>query len=47
MKKELLEVLACPFCKSDLIYRKNLICSKCKKVYNVENGIPNFVDNLR
>ena len=48
MKKELLSVLACPFCKSSLINRrKKLVCSKCKKVYDVEDGIPNFVDVLK
>lgn len=39
--KELLKILACPRCKSDLNYDKNkLVCVKCKKVYEVKDDIP-------
>ncbi len=43
LSKELLEVLACPACKSDVKYLKKenmLVCIKCKKEYKVEGGIP-------
>ena len=40
---ELLKILCCPACKSDLIYIKKLNklkCSKCKKDYLIKEGIP-------
>lgn len=43
LSKELLEVLCCPACKSDLIYKEadsKLVCSSCKKEFKVEDGIP-------
>ncbi|MBU0661856.1 Trm112 family protein [Candidatus Micrarchaeota archaeon] len=45
LSKELLEVLACPKCKSDLDYKKAksvLACKNpgCKREYRVEDGIP-------
>ncbi|MEW6295829.1 MAG: Trm112 family protein [Candidatus Diapherotrites archaeon] len=43
LSKELLEVLACPACKSDLKYLKaqnKLKCVKCKREYKIEDGIP-------
>ncbi len=48
MKKEpisrsLFDILACPTCKGDLIYNKTktkLICVKCKKEYDIKEGIP-------
>ncbi len=41
--KRLLEILACPACKSDIQYneaRNVIICTKCKRVYPVKDGIP-------
>ena len=43
--KELLDVLACPACKSDVIYdqtKQQIICtnSQCSKRYPVKDGIP-------
>lgn len=41
--KELLDILACPVCKSDLKYNKNktgLVCTKCKREYEIKEGIP-------
>ena len=41
--KELLRILACPLCKSDLKYsnnKKELICTKCKAAYPIKEGIP-------
>lgn len=43
LDRELLEVLACPVCKGDLIYDKDrdiLICEKCRVFYEVKEGIP-------
>lgn len=40
---ELLKILACPVCKSDLkIKGKKLICqnNKCREEYPVKDGIP-------
>jgi uncharacterized protein YbaR (Trm112 family) len=39
----LLEMLACPLCKSRLTHREEtgrLHCRHCKKFYPVSNGIP-------
>jgi len=39
--KELLKILACPVCKGDLKEREDkLICSKCKKEYEIKEDIP-------
>jgi uncharacterized protein YbaR (Trm112 family) len=54
MKRRLLEILACPVCKSDLdvevekeegeeIISGKLICKKCKQDYPIEDGIPNML----
>ena len=43
LKKELLDILACPKCKGDLEYdRKNdkLICHACRLKYNIKDDIP-------
>jgi uncharacterized protein YbaR (Trm112 family) len=43
LKKELLEILACPKCKGDLIYKETenlLICEKCRLMYQVKDDIP-------
>ena len=45
MDKELLKILACPDCKSGIVYNQNkqlLKCTKCKKDYKIDNGIPVF-----
>lgn len=39
--KELLEILACPVCKSDVTLEENCIaCLKCKRRYPIKDGIP-------
>jgi hypothetical protein len=39
--KELLEILACPLCKSGVGLKDDkLICAKCKKAYPVKDDIP-------
>ncbi len=41
LKKELLDILGCPICKSSLREEENfLICEKCKKKYPIKDGIP-------
>jgi hypothetical protein len=43
IKKELLEILACPKCKGDVHLsedEKGLICKRCRLVYPVKDGIP-------
>lgn len=42
---EMLEILACPACKSQLTQdNKSLHCQKCKKFYLVIDGVPYFLD---
>ena len=41
--KELLDILACPACKGDIIYdqeNEKLICQKCCRRYPILDGIP-------
>ena len=39
--KELLDILACPVCKSEVFQDGNfIICSKCGRRYPVKDGIP-------
>ncbi|MFZ6007667.1 MAG: Trm112 family protein [Nitrospirota bacterium] len=43
ISKELLEILACPKCKGDLIYKETdngLVCDKCKLMYPIKDDIP-------
>ncbi|MFZ5998045.1 MAG: Trm112 family protein [Nitrospirota bacterium] len=43
LSKELLDVLACPKCKGDLIYKEaenGLLCPTCKLMYPVKDDIP-------
>ena len=54
MKKELMEILACPVCKGDLeltvdeeegeeIVKGSLYCSKCSYSYPIVDTIPNLL----
>jgi len=54
MKRELMEILACPVCKGDLelnptqetgaeIISGNLRCPHCQVLYPIEKGIPNLL----
>jgi uncharacterized protein YbaR (Trm112 family) len=47
LKKELLDILACPKCKGDLKYDKKnakLICGKCRLRYGILKGdLPNMI----
>ena len=41
--KDMFKILACPVCKSDIGYNKDktkLVCTKCKAIYPIKNGIP-------
>jgi len=39
--KELLDILACPACTSDVELKDNkIVCKKCGKKYPIKNGIP-------
>jgi uncharacterized protein len=43
LKKELLDILACPKCKGDLEYRETenyLVCHSCSLKYPVKDDIP-------
>jgi D-glycero-D-manno-heptose 1,7-bisphosphate phosphatase len=43
IKKELLDILACPKCKGDLVLAKKgdgLICKTCKVIYPIKDDIP-------
>jgi len=43
LKKELLDILACPKCKGDLKYDQDnntLLCSKCRLKYLIKDEIP-------
>lgn len=43
--KELLDILACPACKADVVLetangQEKIACTKCKRKYPVREGIP-------
>ncbi len=39
--RELLDILACPACKSDVELRDNkVVCKKCGRKYPIRDGIP-------
>ncbi len=43
IKKELLEILACPKCKGPVTLdpdRDGIVCKKCKLLYEVKDEIP-------
>jgi uncharacterized protein len=43
LKKELLDILACPKCKGDLVYKEAenfLVCNACRLKYQVKDDIP-------
>lgn len=46
MDDKLLEILACPVCKSALEWQKDkqrLVCARCRVGYPIEEGIPNLL----
>ncbi|MBT8349621.1 MAG: Trm112 family protein [Deltaproteobacteria bacterium] len=43
IKKELLDILACPKCKGDIYLsdsQDGLICDQCKLLYEIKDDIP-------
>ncbi len=43
LSKELLDILACPQCKGDMVYKETengLVCNTCKLMYPVKDDIP-------
>ena len=47
MDKKLLEILVCPVCKGELIYKaeaKELICKADKLAYPIRDGIPVMIE---
>ena len=51
ISKELLEILACPICKTSVELIKpgttgeGLICKKCNRIYPVKDGIPIMLES--
>ena len=48
MDKKLLEILVCPLCKSDLIYKKEeqeLICKADRLAFPIRDEIPVMLEN--
>ncbi len=54
MRKDLMDILACPMCKSELtlavdeedgdeVIRGTLACEKCNENYPIDDGIPNLL----
>ena len=54
MKKNLMEILACPVCKGELelkveaddgdeVITGSLFCAKCDETYPIEDAIPNLL----
>lgn len=54
MKKDLMEILACPVCKGDLqleiteedareVITGTLKCIKCSQIYPIKDSIPNLL----
>lgn len=43
LKKDLLDILACPKCKGDVLLKEDLeglVCQSCKLLYEIRDGIP-------
>ena len=44
ISQEILDILACPVCKSDLVYTKqSFLCINCKLEYPIIDEIPVFL----
>ena len=54
MRKDLMDILACPMCKGELtlkideeegeeVMKGTLSCAKCNEDYPIEDGIPNLL----
>ncbi|MCF6153878.1 MAG: Trm112 family protein [Candidatus Brocadia sp.] len=41
INKELLDILACPFCKTDVrLEGESIVCTKCGRRYPIRDDIP-------
>lgn len=41
MDQELLKILACPACKTDVVLKEEkIVCTKCGRKYPIRDGIP-------
>jgi uncharacterized protein len=39
--KKLLELLACPACQGDVVFKDDkIVCTRCQRVYPIVDGIP-------
>ena len=47
--EELLDILACPYCKVEVrLEKEKLVCTECGREFPVEDGIPRMLpDELR
>lgn len=48
MDKKLLEILVCPLCKGELVYKKDgqeLICKADRLAFPIRDGIPVMLEN--
>ncbi len=48
LDKKLLEILACPICKSEVTYDEKdekIICGQCGRKYPVRDGIPVMLES--
>ncbi len=54
MRKDLMDILACPMCKSELqltvdeeqgdeVVKGTLFCAECDERYPIDDGIPNLL----
>jgi|TARA_Y100000310_G_scaffold260140_1_gene268981 uncharacterized protein YbaR (Trm112 family) len=54
MKKDLVDILACPICKGNLEFKiegedgkeiitGSLVCTNCSERYTIEEGLPNLL----
>jgi uncharacterized protein YbaR (Trm112 family) len=54
MRKDLMDILACPVCKGELelrvaseaedeVIQGSLICLRCNETYPIDDGIPNLL----
>lgn len=46
IRKEILDILACPKCKDEIIYDKKrdvIICKKCRLIYPIINDMPDMI----
>ena len=41
LDKELLKILACPLCKTEVILENDaIVCTQCRRKYPIRDGIP-------